>query len=100
MKTPHDPRHKNRKKIVKKLYEFSFGSLKPIPKQIQPICDNLDKIDKTITKCAPEWPLEKLNKLDLAILRLALFELLIDKKNPVKVVIDEAIELGKEYGSD
>ena len=53
-----------------------------------------------IAKAAPEWPIEKLNKSDLAILRLAVYELTIEKKEPVKVIIDEAIELAKELGSE
>jgi len=102
MKTVNDPRHKKREKIIKKLYQYSFQ--KPdknkIPPTVKPIFSNLEKIDKIIEKCAPEWPVKKLNKVDLAILRLALWELMIDKKNPVKVVIDEAIELGRQYGSE
>jgi N utilization substance protein B len=100
MKTLLDPRHKKREKIIKKLYELSFYSKnKKTPELVQPILANLDKIDTLIGQCAPEWPIEKLNKIDLAILRLALFELIIERKAPVKVIIDEAIELGKQYGS-
>jgi len=99
MKTPLDPRHKKREKIIKKLYEYSFNNIKTIDPSIKPIINNLKKIDANISQCAPEWPIKKLNKIDLSILRLALYELLIDKKNPIKVIIDEAIELGKEYGS-
>ena len=99
MKTVSDPRHKKRRKIIKKLYEFSFQKTKKTPKLIEPIIENLTRIDKIIQKHAPEWPINKLNKTDLATLRLAVFELIIERKNPVKVIIDEAIELGKEYGS-
>lgn len=97
MKTALDPRHKKRKKIVKKLFSYSFQK-KEIDSDLKPIIDNLKKIDALITDCAPEWPVKKLNKIDLAILRLAIYEL-ISKKNPKKVIIDEAIELAKEYGS-
>lgn len=100
MKTLSDPRHKKREKIIKKLYQYGFGQKGETPKLILPIIKDLKKVDKIISRCAPEWPIEKLNKIDLAILRLALYELMIDKKNPVKVVIDEAIELGKQYGSE
>ncbi|MDP3244889.1 MAG: transcription antitermination factor NusB [bacterium] len=57
-------------------------------------------IDEQITKSAPEFPIEKINKIDLAILRLAIYELLISKKEPERVIIDEAIELAKEYGGE
>lgn len=99
MKTPLDPRHKKREKIIKKLYELSFSAKTEKPAYILPILKHLEEIDELITKCAPEWPVEKLNKIDLAILRLALWELMFDQKNPHKVIIDEAIELGKQYGS-
>ncbi len=100
MKTPHDPRHKKREKIVKRLYEWSFGHAEVDSPLINQILSNLKTIDKVIAESAPEWPVDKLNKIDLAILRLAVWELLIEKKKPVKVIIDEAIELGKEYGAD
>ncbi len=100
MKTLQDPRHKKREKMIKKLYAMSFRD-NPKPNQdIQPIWDNITKIDSLIGACAPEWPIAKLNKIDLAILRLAVFEITNDKKIPIKVVIDEAVELGKQYGSD
>ncbi|MBI1982106.1 MAG: transcription antitermination factor NusB, partial [Candidatus Levybacteria bacterium] len=49
---------------------------------------------------APEFPIGKINKVDLAVLRLAVFELLVERKEPQKVIIDEAIELAKEYGGE
>lgn len=62
--------------------------------------DNLPAIDEKIRIAAPEWPIDKIAKIDLAVLRLAVFELTIDKKEPPKVVIDEAIELSKEFGNE
>ncbi len=56
-------------------------------------------IDEQIQACAPDWPLAQINRVDLAILRLALYELKTND-TPYKVVIDEAVELAKEYGSD
>ena len=52
-----------------------------------------------IQKAAPAWPIDKLNRIDLAILRLAVFEL-TRSDTPPKVVIDEAVELAKEFGSE
>lgn len=57
-------------------------------------------LDEKIQSAAPEWPVDKIAKIDLAILRLAIYELLIEKKEPPKVIIDEAIELAKEFGND
>lgn len=68
--------------------------------EITPIVRSLNLIDKAITKAAPEWPIEKIAKIDVAILRLSVYELLIQKKEPPKVIIDEAIELAKEFGNE
>ena len=59
----------------------------------------VNELDSQIQAAATDWPIDKLNRIDLAILRLAVYEL---KKGeaPPKVVIDEAVELGKEYGSE
>lgn len=67
---------------------------------VKEILAKTEILDKQITLSAPEWPLSRINKIDLAILRLAVFELLVKKTEPVKVVIDEAVELAKEFGSE
>ncbi len=97
MKNPLDPRHKKRQKTVEDLFKQSFHN-QPIDKETKKILDNLETVDDNIKKAAPEFPIGKINKVDLAILRLAIFELVIEKKEPPKVIIDEAIELAKEYG--
>lgn len=99
MKTPFDPRHKKRQKLVEDLFKADFHKQK-ISIEAQEILKNKDLIDKNIEKVAVEFTIDKINKVDLAILRLAIFELLIEKKQPLKVIIDEAIELAKEYGGD
>jgi N utilization substance protein B len=65
---------------------------------VRGVTKNLEAIDKIITEHAPEWPIEKINGVDLAILRLAIYEMQIDKSNPPKVVINEAIETAKVFG--
>jgi N utilization substance protein B len=97
MKNPLDPRHKRRQKIVEDLFRNSFLKQSKV-KEASEIEGYLDKIDKDIKKAAPEFPIDKINRVDLAILRLAVYELLIQKKEPPKVIVDEAIELAKEYG--
>ncbi|OQX51376.1 transcription antitermination factor NusB [candidate division CPR3 bacterium 4484_211] len=54
--------------------------------------------DKIIGQAAPEWPLDQIAIVDLTVLRMALSELTQEKAPPRKVVIDEAVELGKEFG--
>ena len=99
MKTSLDPRHKKRQKIVEDLFKVEFHK-QPISNYSKEVVAVKEKVDKSIAKAAPEFPIEKINKVDLAILRLAVYELLIAKKEPPKVVIDEAIELAKEYGGE
>lgn len=89
MKSVTDPRHLNRIKQFKKLFASSFKKSRFNP-----------KIDEIISAHAPDWPIKKLNKVDLAILRLAVDELKFKLKTPPKVVIDEAIELAKTFGGD
>lgn len=99
MKTALDPRHKKRQKIVEDLFKIDFHK-QPIGQASKDIMDNQKLLDDKIRVAAPEFPIEKINKVDLAILRLAVYELLVAKKEPPKVIVDEAIELAKEYGGD
>ena len=99
MKTALDPRHKKRQKIVEDLFKTQFYK-QPIGPEAQEVLDNQEMIDEKIKAAAPEFPIEKINRADLAILRLAAYELLIAKKEPPKVIVDEAIELAKEYGGE
>lgn len=59
------------------------------------------EIDQLILKAAPDWPLDQIFRIDKNLLRLAIYELLFDpeKEVPPKVSINEAVELGKEFGS-
>lgn len=97
MKTSSDPRHQKRIQQMQDLFAWDFKKEQPSP-NIKEILDNLIKIDERITKSAPLWPIKQINKIDLAILRLATFEVIM-KVTPTKVVVDEAVELAKEYGS-
>ncbi len=67
---------------------------------VKGVTDNLEALDKIIQECAPEWPIEQIAKVDLEILRLAIFELYIARNVPPKVSIDEAVELAKEFGGE
>jgi N utilization substance protein B len=64
------------------------------------VAQNRDKIDDSIRKFAPAWPLDQIAMVDRNILRLAIFEILFDNKVPVKVAISEAIELAKSFGGE
>jgi len=99
MKKKSDPRHKRRQSLVKALFSHSFRLNEPPIEEISEIAANLESIDASISVNAPEWPISQINRVDLAILRLAVYELSYSK-TPPKVIIDEAVELGKEYGSN
>ena len=57
-------------------------------------------LDIFIHRYAPEWPLEQMAYIDRNILRMAIFEFAIDGQTPIKVAINEAVELAKTFGSD
>lgn len=99
MKTATDPRHLKRKKAIQTLFAESFTKQKQHTKIVSEIVKNLKSIDKIIAKSAPAWPIKKINKIDLAILRYATWEL-TSTQTPPKVVIDEAVELAKELGAE
>lgn len=100
MKTSNDPRHLKRQKQVQLLFSQSFPHDEAFDNLIAPIMESLSSIDDKITQIAPEFPIDKINKIDLAILRLCVYEVLIAKDAPQKVIIDEGVELAKEFGSD
>lgn len=98
MKSLKDPRHIRRRKIVKELFASVFTK-QHVSAETTQILSQKEEIDGLIAKSAPTWPIEKINKIDLAILRLAVFEI-INGRVPEKVAIDEAVELAKEYGAE
>ena len=95
-----NPRHLKRIKIVQELYSSLFHRDKNISKATKSIFKNIQIIDDKIKEIAPKYPVEKIAKVDLSILRLAIFELIIEKKQPPKVVINEAIELAKDLAGE
>lgn len=99
-----DARHERRIRIVQDLFAYSFKNEKFIEPHKDELFSSLIKemtaIDAAVVKYAPKFPLEKISKIDLAILRLAIFELAIHPVEPKKVVINEAVELAKELGGE
>jgi len=79
--------------LAAELAEFA----REIVRGVLPLAPDLDHI---ISGYAPEWPLEQIAAIDRNILRQACWEFAVDGRTPVKVVINEAVELAKLYGSD
>ncbi len=114
------PRRKARIAALQALYEISSTGHDPVAtterliaetelkdvaaafarELVQGVLGNRDKIDGHIRQFAPAWPIEQLPLIDLNILRIAIFELLIDKKLTFSIIINEAVELAKAYGGE
>jgi N utilization substance protein B len=112
-------RHQARANALTALFEIDLTShnpavviqerldVKPLPSKaadfmiriVKGTLSNLTNYDSIIAKYAPEWPVEQLPVVDRNILRMAIYEL-ENEDTPVKVVIDEAVELAKTYGGD
>jgi N utilization substance protein B len=58
------------------------------------------ELDELIGRYAPEWPLDQIAAIDRNILRMAFWEFAVQRETPIKVAINEAVELAKLYGSD
>lgn len=101
MKTARDPRHLKRVQAVEELFTWQFQQKTPLKSDLAKLVStNQENVDKIIQTSAPDWPISQINRIDLAILRLAIYELTVEKEAPYKVVVDEAIELAKTYGAD
>ncbi|HIT72121.1 MAG TPA: transcription antitermination factor NusB [Candidatus Fimicola cottocaccae] len=71
-----------------------------ILKTVNGVREHVDEIDEIINSVARKWDTKRMANVDLAILRLAVYEMKFDDETPDGVVINEAVELAKEYSSD
>lgn len=117
---PATPRHRARIVALQTLYELEFAAntrnsiLERNLKEkdltantasfaaslVSGVIANKQFLDNTISHFAKAFPVDQLASMDRNILRLSLFEILVDKSVPPKVSINEAVELAKEYGAD
>lgn len=67
---------------------------------IEGTVNNLDEIDNIIKQYAVDWTIERMPTVDRNILRIAIYEMNYTKGTPIKVILNEAIELAKTFGSD
>lgn len=100
----YDPRHQRRIKLIQNLFAYSFlANQKNQPNEeedVKKIMKYQPELDALIQQHAPKYPIERIAKIDLAVLRLAVYELAIVKEEPPKVIIDEAVTLAKEFGGE
>jgi N utilization substance protein B len=66
----------------------------------QGIYAHRESLDTCIARYAPEWPVDQIAIIDRNILRMAAYEILVSQDTPIKVAINEAVELAKQFGSD
>ncbi len=68
--------------------------------EVEGVEKNIEEIDKSINFVAKGWTIDRMSKVDLAILRLAVYEMKYSFDTPVSVAVNEAVELAKKYSSD
>ena len=123
-------RHELREQIFKLLFRIEFNSLEDMQEQMEllskdnalfaedtevekteeesayitnkntKIMEKLSEIDKAINDKAEGWTTDRMGKVEVTILRLAVFEIMYDEEVPTSVAINEAVELAKEFGQD
>ncbi len=116
-------RHEQREQLFKLLFRVEFNSLEDMPEQIKlffqdeeieytekamnAISDKYDKIqeklpeiDKLLDEKVEGWNTSRMGKVELTVLRIAVFEMMFDDDVPATVAINEAIEIAKVYGQE
>lgn len=115
-------RRELREQIFKLLFRVEFNNLEEMPEQEElffeqedapqgedaeyisdkynKICQKLSEIDEMLNEKAKGWDTGRMSKVDLTILRLAVYEIRFDDSVPAKVAINEAVELAKKFGQD
>jgi N utilization substance protein B len=81
-------------------YESLVDDVKFIESLVHGVLKRQNELDTTLQPIAPEWPIEQIARMDRTVLRIGLYELESEKDVPPKVVINEAIELAKAFGSE
>lgn len=82
------------------IYDENIGTVSDYAKELYTgVVANLDKLDETLASYSKKWKLNRLPKVSLTVLRLALYEMEFVDDLPDSVAINEAVELAKKYGS-
>ncbi len=113
-------RRKAREAALQVLYSLNFVEIDPrealelfwghfvVPKAakefaaflVQGTCEHRKELDRLIASCSENWSLGRMSKVDISILRMAVFELLYCDDIPPRVTLNEAVDLGKTFGSE
>ena len=106
-----------REQVFKMLFRVEFHNVEDMPEQmnmfeeveecsekdkeyIYNIVEKIDDIDAAINEVSEGWKTRRMGKVDLTLIRLAVYEMKYEDDIPVKVAINEAVELAKQYGTD
>ena len=116
-------RHEQREQIFKLVFQTEFNTPEEMPEQVklyfedeertftetdreqmknrfQQVQEKLGEIDEMISQKTTGWGLDRMGKVELALLRLAVYEIVFDEDIPDGVAINEAVELAKKYGQE
>ncbi|MCM1327214.1 MAG: transcription antitermination factor NusB [Bacteroidales bacterium] len=116
-------RHELREHIFKLLFRIEFNDMEDMPEQVrlfledsesiksekdaayiedkyQKISEKLSEIDGIINQYAEGWDITRMGKVEVTVLRLAVYEILFDDNIPGSVAINEAVEIAKQYGQE
>ena len=86
--------------IEDELGNISETDINYIKDKFSKIVENIDTIDAEINEKSQGWKTNRMGKVDLSIIRLAVYEIKLEDDIPVKVSINEAVELAKKFGTD
>jgi len=64
------------------------------------VCEKKERLDRLISQASRNWRIDRMARLDRSILRLAAFEIMFIPEIPARVSLDEAVEIGKKFGSE
>jgi len=81
-------------------YSEVVGDKEFVERLVKGVLAKKEKLDEYLQPLAPDWPLDQIARIDRVVLRIGLWELKYTKEVPVKVVINEAVELAKGFGAD
>ncbi|MBE5863862.1 MAG: transcription antitermination factor NusB [Lachnospiraceae bacterium] len=116
-------RHEQREQLFMLLFRVEFNSKEDMPEQVklffedeersevgeyaepivakyEKIMEKLPELDQLLNEKTEKWNTKRIGKVELTVLRLALYELLFDDEIPEGVAIDEAVTIAKKYGQD
>ena len=96
--TDHPPAAVIEQRIGEK--SFPLEGVSFVHHLVNGVLEYKEHLDGMIQRYAPEWPIDQMAPIDRNVLRMALFEFSVDGQTPVKVAINEAVELAKLFGSD